>query len=140
MTGPACACLTVAYRPREHEGGALSDRWVCTSCGAEFVRRTVTLDESLTTAQLRVAPPEAGPSRANEAATASRGVLYAEMRADTGTEDDAAFTIREGRRQAAVALAAATGVPFIAALRALNDNGGDPVAATDALRRGMRSA
>ena len=35
---PACACLSVVYDPNHHEGGAMSDRWLCHSCGAEFVR------------------------------------------------------------------------------------------------------
>lgn len=44
--GSCCACLTVVYRPREHGDGSKSERWVCASCGREFVPRAVA-DENL---------------------------------------------------------------------------------------------
>lgn len=34
-----CACRKVEARPLENEDGTLTDRWVCTVCGCEFVRR-----------------------------------------------------------------------------------------------------
>lgn len=41
----ACACIRVAYRPREHTERSphpittYSERWFCTDCGREFVKR-----------------------------------------------------------------------------------------------------
>jgi hypothetical protein len=39
MSDAACACLKVSYDPIKHDDGSFSERWVCSSCGAEFVRR-----------------------------------------------------------------------------------------------------
>ena len=38
--GACCACLRVIYKPVEHGGGLMSERWVCADSDAhEFVRR-----------------------------------------------------------------------------------------------------
>jgi len=39
MTEASCACLRVVYSPLTHDDGTKSERWVCESCGAVFVRQ-----------------------------------------------------------------------------------------------------
>jgi hypothetical protein len=34
-----CACLDVRYLPEETNDGYMKERWLCLTCGAEFVRK-----------------------------------------------------------------------------------------------------
>lgn len=34
-----CACITVKYKPMEVGGGLMRERWICTDCGREFIKK-----------------------------------------------------------------------------------------------------
>lgn len=41
MSEACCACINVKFQPTKHDDGSFSERWACTDCGMEFVKKVM---------------------------------------------------------------------------------------------------